>query len=49
MGGVALGFISIIYFIFHSPPGVTGEIMKQSMSISESINLSEGPLKGSHH
>ena len=46
MGGVALGFISIIYFIFHSPPGVTGEIMKQSMSISESINLSEGPLKG---
>ena len=40
------GFIAIIYFLFHSPPGVTGEIMKQSMSLSESLNLSEGLLKG---
>ena len=45
-GGVAIGFIGIIYFLFHSPPGVTGEIMKQSMSFSESVNLSEGALKG---
>jgi len=45
-GGIALGFIGIVYFIFHSPPGVTGEIMKQSMNISEAINLSDGPLKG---
>ena len=27
-------------------PGVTGEIMKQSMSLSESLNFSEGMLKG---
>jgi len=45
-GGVALGFIGIIYFIFHSPPGVTGEIMKQSMNISEYLSFSNGPLKG---
>ena len=45
-GGVAIGFIGIIYFLFHSPPGVTGEIMKQSMSFSESVNLSDGVLKG---
>ncbi len=45
-GGIALGFIGIVYFLFHSPPGVTGEIMKQSMNIAQSINLSDGPLKG---
>tara|TARA_B100001142_G_C14308171_1_gene645627 strand:- start:880 stop:1911 length:1032 start_codon:yes stop_codon:yes gene_type:complete len=45
-GGIALGFIGIVYFLFHSPPGVTGEIMKQSMNIAHSINLSDGPLKG---
>lgn len=45
-GGIALGFIGIIYFIFHSPPGVTGEIMKQSMKISESLSFSSGPLQG---
>ena len=45
-GGIGIGFIAIIYFLFHSPPGVTGEIMKQSMSLSESLNLSEGLLKG---
>ena len=45
-GGIALGFIGIIYFLFHSPPGVTGEIMKQSMNISEAVKLSDGPLKG---
>jgi uncharacterized membrane protein YedE/YeeE len=45
-GGVALGFIAIIYFLFHSPPGVTGEIMKQSMNISYLLNFSDGPLKG---
>tara|TARA_B110000116_G_C16794149_1_gene565579 strand:- start:801 stop:1811 length:1011 start_codon:yes stop_codon:yes gene_type:complete len=45
-GGIALGFIAIIYFLFHSPPGVTGEIMKQSMNISYLFNFSDGPLKG---
>ncbi|MBN41203.1 MAG: YeeE/YedE family protein [SAR202 cluster bacterium] len=45
-GGIALGFIAIIYFLFHSPPGVTGEIMKQSMNISAILNLTDGPLKG---
>ena len=46
MGGISLGFIGIIYFVFHSPPGVTGEIMKQSINISEGLNFIEGPLKG---
>ena len=45
-GGLALGFVAIIYFLFHSPPGVTGEIMKQSINISESLNFTNGPLKG---
>ena len=45
-GGLALGFVAIIYFLFHSPPGVTGEIMKQSINISEALNFTNGPLKG---
>lgn len=45
-GGIALGLIAIVYFLFHSPPGVTGEIMKQSMNISSLLNLTDGPLKG---
>ena len=45
-GGLALGFVAIIYFLFHSPPGVTGEIMKQSINISEALNFTNGPMKG---
>ena len=46
LGGLSVGFLSIIYFLFHSPPGVTGEIMKQSLNISKLINLSDGVLSG---
>lgn len=45
-GGISLGFIAIIYFLFHSPPGVTGEIMKQSISLSDFFNITDGPMKG---
>ena len=45
-GGLSVGFISIVYFLFHSPPGVTGEIMKQSLTISKIFNFSDGVLSG---
>ena len=46
LGGLSVGFLSIVYFLFHSPPGVTGEIMKLSLNISKVINLSDGVLSG---